>query len=119
MRSSSTAFTIIETVAVCALALEAALVLDGCSPKSESAPKAEALCRHEVAERFCPVCHPEVRNDPNILLCKEHGSIPEDICTACHPELKKKYKACAEHDLPPALCEACLAKSGKDSGSPR
>ena len=27
-----------------------------------------------------------------LLLCKEHGDIPEDICTLCHPEVKEKYR---------------------------
>jgi hypothetical protein len=71
-----------------------------------------ALCPHEVAERFCPICHPEVKNDPNILLCAEHGNIPEEICTACHPELKAKYRTCA-HELPPAFCASCLEAKKK------
>lgn len=76
--------------------------------------KAEAFCKHEVAERFCPFCHPEIKNDPNVLLCKEHGDIPEDICTACHPELKAKYKTCS-HELPPAFCEQCKNLPGANA----
>lgn len=95
------------------------LALTSCSPsgsdqapdKGQSASAKESLCKHEVAEKFCPLCHPEVRNDPNVLLCKEHGNIPEEICTACHPELKKKYKTC-EHELPPALCATCQIAKG-------
>lgn len=101
-----------------------AALLAGCSPsdpkagtangppaaQSATGPQKEALCKHEVAEKFCPLCHPEVLKDPNILLCKEHGNIPEEICTACHPELKAKYKTC-EHELPPALCKKCQTKT--------
>jgi cobalt-zinc-cadmium efflux system membrane fusion protein len=96
--------------------------LAGCSPSSpepgagQAAGKQEALCKHEVAEKFCPLCHPEVLKDPNILLCKEHGNIPEDVCTACHPELKAKYKTC-EHELPPALCTTCQKKGAPSGGS--
>jgi hypothetical protein len=92
----------------------------GCSPSSSEKTVSQggntgaagqiALCKHEVAEKLCPICHPEVLQDPSILLCKEHGNIPEDLCTACHPELKAKYKTC-EHELPPALCAACKAKN--------
>ncbi len=106
-----------------------AVLLAGCSPsdpragarngppgaQSTTGAQKEALCRHEVAERLCPLCHPEIRNDPNILLCKEHGNIPEDLCTACHPELKAKYKTC-EHELPPALCPNCQSKG---QGTPK
>jgi len=80
----------------------------GAAPSTGAAAGVPALCRHEVAEKFCPICHPEVKNHPNILLCKEHRGIPEDICTACHPELKAKYKTCV-HELPPAFCPTCLA----------
>ncbi|MBI3464678.1 MAG: hypothetical protein HY000_16725 [Planctomycetes bacterium] len=90
----------------------------GCSSKSggstaggkSASGKAELMCReHGVPEKFCTICHPEIKNDPNILLCKEHGHIPEDICTACHPELKAKIKTCP-HELPPAFCPECQKK---------
>ena len=82
------------------LALAIAAATAGCSPGGADPGKApaaatqsatpEALCKHEVADRFCPLCHPEIRQDPDLLLCKEHENIPEEICTACHPELKAK-----------------------------
>lgn len=93
-----------------------ALAAEGCSPEGGgggSVKAAEAQCKHEVTEKFCPLCHPEVRKDPNVLLCKEHGNIPEDICTACHPELKAKIKACP-HELPPAFCPQCQGKAGSE-----
>jgi hypothetical protein len=79
--------------------------------KPPAAPAQEALCKHEVADRFCPLCHPEIQKDPDILLCKEHENIPEEICTACHPELKAKYKTCT-HELPHLVCRACAAAAG-------
>jgi cobalt-zinc-cadmium efflux system membrane fusion protein len=100
----------------------------GCSPSDSGNGKGQsaggpargapdaALCKHEVAETFCPICHPEVLKDPKVLLCKEHGNIPEEVCTACHPELKAKYKTC-EHELPPALCAACQKKSPRGEGA--
>ena len=112
------------------LLVSAGGMLPGCSP-SGSAPgdgkaataggtvagaSKEALCKHAVAEKLCPLCHPEVVKDPNILICKEHGNIPEELCTACHPELKAKYQTC-EHELPPALCAACRKKDGQPEGS--
>lgn len=81
------------------------LLMASCSDR----PGAEAarLCpKHHVDEKFCTICRPEIKKDPNILLCKEHGDIPEDICTACHPELKAKYSTCP-HELPPAFCSSC------------
>jgi len=81
-----------------------------------AAASKDASCKHAVAEKLCPLCHPEVLKDPNILICKEHGNIPEELCTACHPELKAKYQTC-EHELPPALCAACRKKDGQPEGS--
>lgn len=104
------------------------IAIAGCSPQGADPGKTpvaaataaghEALCKHEVADRFCPVCHPEIRKDPNVLLCKEHENIPEEICTACHPELKKKYKTCP-HELPRLVCGQCAAAAGspKAAGS--
>ena len=79
---------------------------------SSAAPVAELMCpEHGVTEKFCTICHPEIKNDPNILLCKEHYDIPEDICTACHPELKAKIKTCP-HELPTAFCQECQKAKG-------
>ena len=129
MRATLQNFVRTEFVILSALAATVA----GCSgagnaggSKSSSATAGrgsakEVLCKHEVAEKFCPLCHPEIKNDPNVLLCKEHYDIPEEICTACHPELKAKYKTCP-HELPPALCLACQnAKNGQkaDGGESR
>ena len=49
------------------------------------APKAAAdsglYCKeHGVPEKFCTLCHAELK--ASLLLCKEHGDIPEDIPTA-------------------------------------
>jgi hypothetical protein len=73
----------------------------------------EALwCKeHGVEEKYCVLCHPEIREDPDMLLCAEHGDIPEAICTACHPELKEKYETCP-HELPTAFCPKCSPESG-------
>jgi len=111
----------ILSVARLSLLIAAGAASAGCSPEgaesgnppAAAAPGAakEALCKHEVADKFCPLCHPEIRNDPNILLCKEHDNIPEDICTACHPELKAKYKVC-QHELPLLICKACATATG-------
>ena len=57
---------------------------------------------HGVPEKFCTICHPELKE--KLLLCPEHGNIPEDICTHVPPEnVKKKY------DIKP--CEHGLARS--------
>lgn len=78
----------------------------GCS-RGPDLQAAELWCQeHGVEEKFCILCHPEIKNDPSILLCKEHFDIPEAICTACHPELKAKYKTCP-HELPVAFCPQC------------
>jgi hypothetical protein len=98
--------------ALCLVVLAASTALlagcsDGSGPALESTAAAAEWCNeHEVEEKFCILCHPEIKNDPNILLCKEHYDIPEDICTACHPELKSKYKTCP-HELPVAFCQEC------------
>lgn len=114
------------SVAPLSLLIAIGAAIAGCSPEGAesgkppvaAAPGAvkEALCKHEVADKFCPLCHPEIRNDPNILLCKEHDNIPEDICTACHPELKAKYKVC-KHELPRLICKACAPASGNEKPS--
>jgi len=85
-----------------------ALAPFGCSKAPTVA--AAAMCpEHQVEEKYCTICHPEIKNDPKVLLCKEHGDIPEAICTACHPELKSKYATCP-HELPPAFCALCAKK---------
>ncbi len=38
---------------------------------------------HGVPEKFCTLCHKELKT--SLMLCKEHGSIPEDSCTLCLP----------------------------------
>jgi len=85
-----------------------ALALAACS-KEPTAAAATMCPEHKVEEKYCTICHPEIKNDPKVLLCKEHGDIPEAICTACHPELKSKYATCP-HDLPPAFCAFCAKK---------
>ena len=45
-----------------------------------------------------------------LLLCKEHGDIPEDICTLCHPEVQKAHniEMCPKgHGLPKHFCTEC------------
>ena len=120
-------FTLLPALAGAALLLVAGLT--GCS-KEPSTPQAavasadEGLwCKeHGVEEKYCVLCHPEIQDDPDLLLCKEHGNIPEAICTACHPELKEKYEACP-HDLPKAFCPECSPEfaafqKGESTGSP-
>jgi cobalt-zinc-cadmium efflux system membrane fusion protein len=60
---------------------------------------------HGVPEKFCTLCHPELKE--KLLLCKEHGDIPEDICTLCHPEVAKKYNITelCPHGLPVHFCK--------------
>lgn len=74
----------------------------------------EALwCKeHGVEEKYCVICHPEIKENSDMLLCPEHGNIPEAICTACHPELKDKYETCP-HELPPAFCPNCAEQDGE------
>lgn len=71
---------------------------------------------HGVPEKFCTLCHPELKE--KLLLCTEHGDIPEDVCTLCHPELKKtlNIETC-EHDLPKHFCTKCKAEKGDDQSS--
>lgn len=60
---------------------------------------------HGVPEKFCTLCHPELKG--KLLWCEEHG-VPEDICTLCHPEVKDKYKVTTcEHNLPAEFCPKC------------
>lgn len=63
---------------------------------------------HGVPEKFCTVCHPELKQ--RLLLCPEHGNLPEDICTICHKDAEKKYniKMCPKgHGLPAHFCIKC------------
>jgi cobalt-zinc-cadmium efflux system membrane fusion protein len=82
--------------------------LVGCSGKSAAPAVAELMCNeHGVPERFCIICHPELKS--KLLMCQEHG-VPEEICTICHPEAIEKYgltKICKEHGLPESLCPKC------------
>ncbi len=81
--------------------------LVGCSAKSAPPAAAELMCNeHGVPERFCIICHPELKS--KLLMCQEHG-VPEEICTICHPEAIEKYglKVCKEHGLPESLCPKC------------
>jgi cobalt-zinc-cadmium efflux system membrane fusion protein len=82
--------------------------LAGCSGKSSAPVADELMCaEHGVPERFCTLCHPELKSE--LLMCQEHG-VPEEICTVCHPEAIQKYglkKICKEHGLPESLCPKC------------
>ena len=46
------------------------------------------------------ICHPELKE--KLLLCPEHGNIPEDICTLCHPEVAEEiqHQDCASTGFP-------------------
>src|SRR3954447_13876924 len=71
---------------------------------------------HGVPEKFCTLCHPELKE--KLLLCKEHGDIPEDICTECHPENAGKYDITpCEHGLPAHFCPKCHPENFKEGGS--
>lgn len=60
---------------------------------------------HGVPEKFCTLCHPELKT--KLLWCDEHG-VPEDICTLCHPETKERYNVTTcEHGLPAEFCPKC------------
>lgn len=79
-------------------------------PQGPAASAETALqCKeHGVPEKFCTLCHKELKT--SLMLCKEHGNIPEDICTLCHPELEKKYgiEMCPKgHGLPKHFCFKC------------
>ncbi len=82
--------------------------LAGCSGKIPEPAIDELMCiEHGVPERFCILCHPELKS--KLLMCQEHG-VPEEICTICHPEAIQKYglkKICKEHGLPASLCPKC------------
>jgi cobalt-zinc-cadmium efflux system membrane fusion protein len=58
-------------------------------PASAPADPGLSCTEHGVPERFCTLCHEELKT--SLLLCAEHGEIPEAICTLCHPEVKEKY----------------------------
>lgn len=100
--------------AVCSLSLAASAavllcgVMAGCSKTSSLSPAAELWCEeHGVPERFCTVCHEELKSQ--LLMCGEHG-VPEEICTICHPEAAEKFglkKLCQKHGLPEKLCPKC------------
>jgi membrane fusion protein, heavy metal efflux system len=71
---------------------------------------------HGVPEKFCTLCHPELKE--KLLLCPEHGSIPEDICTKCHPENAAKYDITpCEHGLPAHFCPKCHPENFKEGGT--
>jgi membrane fusion protein, heavy metal efflux system len=70
---------------------------------------------HGVPEKFCTLCHPELKD--KLLICTEHGNISEEICTLCHPEAQKKYdiEMCPKgHGLPKHFCYKCEQESGKE-----
>src|SRR3954464_3173808 len=73
--------------------------------KAENADYGLYCKEHGVPEKFCTLCHPELKE--KFLLCKEHGDIPEDICTLCHPEVAKKYNITelCPHGLPVHFCK--------------
>lgn len=108
---ASSIFGSFAVALVASLAVFSASLLTGCSGQSSTASVASAddalWCKeHGVEEKYCVLCHPEIREEGDLLLCPEHGNIPEAICTACHPELKEQYEACP-HDLPTAFCPKC------------
>src|SRR3954468_7404841 len=75
-------------------------------PAPEASADSGLYCKeHGVPEKFCTLCHPELKE--TLLLCKEHGDIPEDICTLCHPEVAKKYNITelCPHGLPVHFCK--------------
>jgi membrane fusion protein, heavy metal efflux system len=80
----------------------------GCSKTDRPALSAELWCKeHGVPERFCTLCHPDLKS--KLLMCSEHG-LPEEICTICHPDVKEKYGQtiiCCEHGLPKQFCAKC------------
>jgi len=61
---------------------------------------------HGVPEKFCTLCHAELKS--KLLMCTEHG-LPEEICTICHPESKAKYGLAplCIHSLPQHFCPQC------------
>jgi membrane fusion protein, heavy metal efflux system len=92
---------------ICISMLLPLVTLVGCSGKLAAPAAAELMCNeHGVPERFCTICHPELKS--KLLMCQEHG-VPEEICTICHPEAVEKYglKVCKEHGLPESLCPKC------------
>lgn len=112
----------------CGLVAVAMLWMTGCgdagNASSSGAPGAQAQSgtgdalwceEHGVEEKYCVICHPEIRENEDMLLCPKHGNIPEAICTACHPELKQKYETCP-HELPPAFCQTCAREAGDADG---
>jgi cobalt-zinc-cadmium efflux system membrane fusion protein len=79
----------------------------GPAPGAEE--EAGLYCKeHGVPEKFCTLCHDELTK--TLVLCKEHGNIPEAICTRCDPEAQKRYNIgmCPRgHGLPGEFCVAC------------
>ncbi|MBX6314807.1 MAG: efflux RND transporter periplasmic adaptor subunit [Isosphaeraceae bacterium] len=77
-------------------------------PAGTSTETALACKEHGVPEKFCTLCHKELKT--SLMLCKEHGNIPEDICTLCHPEVAGRYniEMCPKgHGLPKHFCIKC------------
>lgn len=68
------------------------------------------FCReHGVPEKFCTLCHEELKGA--LRACAEHG-LPEEICTICHPEAAALFglkPLCREHGLPEQFCTFCNA----------
>ncbi|CAN5679014.1 hypothetical protein BH23PLA1_BH23PLA1_12210 [soil metagenome] len=83
-------------------------------PEAPAAPEHSAdsglYCNeHGVPEKFCTLCHPELKE--SLLLCKEHWDIPEDICTLCHPEVEEQHNiVTCEHELPASFCPQCAGE---------
>jgi membrane fusion protein, heavy metal efflux system len=78
-------------------------------PTAEDTADSGLYCKeHGVPEKFCMLCHAKLKE--KLLLCKEHGNIPEDICTLCRPEVQKKHQIemCPKgHGLPKYFCVKC------------
>jgi len=62
---------------------------------------------HGVPEKFCTLCHEELKT--RLPICTEH-KLPEAICTICDPQAEQRYglkMLCREHHLPGPLCALC------------
>lgn len=68
------------------------------------------FCReHGVPEKFCTLCHEELKSA--LAVCAEHG-LPEAICTICDREAAARYglkPLCEDHGLPEHFCTLCNA----------
>lgn len=71
--------------------------------------RAAGFCEaHQVPERICPFCHPDLID--TLGFCEEHG-VPEALCTRCNPAVIPAFKSvndwCGEHGLPESQCTIC------------